>query len=191
MAYAAPVRSSPLLPGPSLSCVLSPATARAPTPPPACCPFCLPLPPSCPTLIPSPSLVFPLLAHLPPPPSSGFALSFSLRPDRLSIHCQCSFMQEQPSSLWERLPMATALLALSRAEIEWALLHGGESLPRGLPMSWRSGFSSSQPLKVRHPAVVGIPVVLSSFHRRGRALISPHIAAKNDAALACLLFPPS
>jgi hypothetical protein len=46
-------------------------------------------------------------------------------------------------------------------ELEWILLHGGDSLPRSLPISWaRSGFSMSQPLKV-------LPLLVAHLAVRG------------------------
>mmetsp|Transcript_42380 Transcript_42380/g.108423 ORF Transcript_42380/g.108423 Transcript_42380/m.108423 type:complete len:1253 (-) Transcript_42380:98-3856(-) len=61
-------------------------------------------------------------------------------------------LQEDVSVLPANISTIMALLTLSRAEIEWILLHGGNNLPRNLPISWvRSGFSLSQPLKASFP----------------------------------------
>uniref|UniRef100_A0A7S1X4R1 Uncharacterized protein n=1 Tax=Tetraselmis chuii TaxID=63592 RepID=A0A7S1X4R1_9CHLO len=61
-------------------------------------------------------------------------------------------LQEDASLIPANVSTILALLCLSRMELEWILLHGGDSLPRSLPISWaRSGFSMSQPLKASFP----------------------------------------
>jgi len=74
-----------------------------------------------------------------------------------------AFLQEEPEVLAYRREMVAALLSLSRSEVQWIMQHGGDVLPRGLPMSWvRPGLhSAAQPLKVGFPDV-GLVVLLAA-----------------------------
>eukprot|EP00951_Prasinocladus_malaysianus_P024538 scaffold212331_cov45-Prasinocladus_malaysianus.AAC.1 len=93
--------------------------------------------------------------------------------------------EESPEHLPHNAHMLFALLSLSRFEIEWAVTHSGEVLPKGLTLSWaKTGFSVSQPLKMGFPDPQ--LMVLISHHTK-LALLLQQYATSLKAHTAWLL----